>query len=93
MCDSVSIFPTFHKMEPGSKSCNVMPPFFGMPGDGRDKRQGTYLLNRAGEKTMRIGILGHSPRTKKKTEGQPSVFCVGSFSLAVWIIFFGSPCS
>ena len=37
---------------------NVMPPFFGTPGDGRGKRQGTSLLSRAGENTGCIGILG-----------------------------------
>ena len=45
-------------MEPGSKFRNVMPPFFGTPGDGRGKRQGTSLLSRAGENTGCIGILG-----------------------------------
>ncbi len=48
--DSFSVFPTFHKMEPGSNGRYVMPPYY-TPGDGKGVRQGTSLLYRAGEKT------------------------------------------
>ena len=56
--DSLSVFPTFHKMEPGSKERYAMPPSC-TPGDGRFDRQGTSLLYRAGEKTRASAPWGN----------------------------------
>ena len=57
--DSFSVFPTFQKMEPGSKERYAMPPYF-TPGDGRVVRQGTSLLNIAGEKTKASAPWGYA---------------------------------
>ena len=56
--DSFSVFPTFRKMEPGSKERYATPPFY-TPGDGRVVRQGTSLLYIAGEKTRASAPWGH----------------------------------
>ena len=57
--DSLSVFPTFQKMEPGSKERYVKPPVCDESGDGRVVRQGTSLLNIAGEKTRTSAPWGH----------------------------------
>ena len=38
------LFPTFQKMEPGSIVRLCHAPVIATPGDGRCRRQGTYLL-------------------------------------------------
>ena len=69
--DSFSVFPTFRKMEPGSKERYATPPFY-TPGDGRVVRQGTSLLYIAGEKTRASAPWGHQNHRLRR----PVIFCL-----------------
>ncbi len=77
--DSLSVFPTFQKMAPGSKERYVMPPFY-TPGDGRVDRQGTSLLYRAGEKTRASAPWGPD----KNTPAHPVCFYLLMYRLTVY---------
>ena len=65
MCDSTLFFPTFHKMDPES-GCRCHAPVIATPGDGRTNRQGTSLLNKAGENMVCIGTLGHQTHVQRR---------------------------